>query len=513
MSTINLPKVRACSDITFRVSLEDNGVAVDWTGLTDVKALIYSDVQKAVAGRCTVEVDAEDNTVLVCVYSATKPQYLGVNSIVVRCKYQGREKTYDKPAVDIVARTADATGQTVLEDPDVDVEIAVEDVSSSLLDEAIAAAFDAADKAIEASQLVPLQVLEDCVDATEDAQQATTAANEAAAAANAAGVTSVQASIADNEVGTPSVDATLLNKVLSLVFHHLKGAKGDTGATPNITIGTVTTGAAGSSVIVTMTGTAENPVLNLTIPQGLKGDQGNTGSSVDYPFELVDNLTTDDATKALSAAQGVVLDGKISQLQQEVTADISQLELKVDGIIDAGTTYNTLDDTYKRVCVFYPIPDVDATYHLKVTDAVYASGDGLMLAVRSAATPYDATNLYSIPNDQDFTIPDAVKSSAQYIAVNSTLVNSAASFKVILYITNSLKQRIDAIEPRLDDLELFEENQKSTNDSTKQMLSYKPVDVIAEGIGSTDTMWWAYSDGASHGSSNLRCYITSDALI
>jgi len=38
MSTINLPKVRACSDITFRVSLKDNDVAIDWTSLSDANA-------------------------------------------------------------------------------------------------------------------------------------------------------------------------------------------------------------------------------------------------------------------------------------------------------------------------------------------------------------------------------------------------------------------------------------------------------------------------------------------
>lgn len=56
-----------------------------------------------------------------------------------------------------------------------------------------------------------------------------------------------------------------------------------------------------------------------TGPQGPQGPQGNTGSSVDYPYELVNNLTTDDATKGLSAAQGVVIEGEISQLGQEVT--------------------------------------------------------------------------------------------------------------------------------------------------------------------------------------------------
>ena len=47
---------------------------------------------------------------------------------------------------------------------------------------------------------------------------------------------------------------------------------GATGATPNITIGTVTTGAAGSDAAATMTGTPEDPVLNLTIPRGDPGE-------------------------------------------------------------------------------------------------------------------------------------------------------------------------------------------------------------------------------------------------
>lgn len=52
------------------------------------------------------------------------------------------------------------------------------------------------------------------------------------------------------------------------------------------------------------------------------GNQGNSGIIVSdletFLAELVNNLTTDDATKGLSAAQGVVLNNKISQLGQEV---------------------------------------------------------------------------------------------------------------------------------------------------------------------------------------------------
>jgi hypothetical protein len=96
--------------------------------------------------------------------------------------------------------------------------------------------------------------------------------------------------------------------------------KGLVGATPNFTVGTVTTGQPGSSVIVTITGTPEAPVLNLTIPQGM---QGNTGSSVEYPYELVNNLTTNDATKGLSAQQGKVLKDELSQLEAE-TANVAK---------------------------------------------------------------------------------------------------------------------------------------------------------------------------------------------
>lgn len=52
------------------------------------------------------------------------------------------------------------------------------------------------------------------------------------------------------------------------------GATGPTGAdaeTPTITIGTVTTGDPGTEASATITGTAPNFILNLTIPQGPTG--------------------------------------------------------------------------------------------------------------------------------------------------------------------------------------------------------------------------------------------------
>jgi hypothetical protein len=56
------------------------------------------------------------------------------------------------------------------------------------------------------------------------------------------------------------------------------GATGPTGSAASITIGTVTTGAAGTQAAVTNSGTSTAAVLNFTIPQGADGGSGTTGT-------------------------------------------------------------------------------------------------------------------------------------------------------------------------------------------------------------------------------------------
>jgi hypothetical protein len=64
-----------------------------------------------------------------------------------------------------------------------------------------------------------------------------------------------------------------------------KGDKGDTGSTGAagpanvLTLGTVTTGNAGSSVQITITGTSPSQTINFTIPRGDKGETGATGAT------------------------------------------------------------------------------------------------------------------------------------------------------------------------------------------------------------------------------------------
>lgn len=328
MSTITLPNIRVSSDLTIRLKLKDGGVAIDWSTLQNIRVSLYADDQRSMASRCNVSIDEDDSTILVCQYAANKMQYLGVNRVIVQCKYMGEVKTYDKPAFNFVRWTSDQEGEQItIDDPDVDVEISVEDVSSSILQEAVDAAFGAADRANDAAAAAEHMVDIHTGPAgkspyigenghwyewDEETHQYVDTETNAKGDTGETPDISI-GTVTTVEPGTPaaaSMSGTPEAPVLNLSI-----PKGLVGATPNITVGTVTTGQPGTPVVVTITGTPEAPVLNVTIPQGM---QGNTGSSVDYPYELVNNLTTDDATKGLSAAQGKVLDGKVSQLEAKL---------------------------------------------------------------------------------------------------------------------------------------------------------------------------------------------------
>lgn len=79
-----------------------------------------------------------------------------------------------------------------------------------------------------------------------------------------------------------------------------KGEKGDPGVTPNLTIGTVTTG---TEAAATITGTAEAPVLNLTLPKGDPGSSGSGGSSTDGDTT---DLTIGTVTSGTTASAEIV---------------------------------------------------------------------------------------------------------------------------------------------------------------------------------------------------------------
>lgn len=101
---------------------------------------------------------------------------------------------------------------------------------------------------------------------------------------------------------------------------NIKGAKGDTGTAATITIGSVTTGAAGSSASVTNSGTASNVVLDFTLPRGKDGKDGKDGG-VTVDAELNDTSTNPIQNKAVNTAINTVKNN-MTQGFQTVTASI-----------------------------------------------------------------------------------------------------------------------------------------------------------------------------------------------
>ena len=97
---------------------------------------------------------------------------------------------------------------------------------------------------------------------------------------------------------------------------NIKGAKGDTGTAASIKIGSVTTGAAGSSASVTNSGTASNVVLNFTLPRGKDGKDG--GITVDAALSATStNPIQNKAVKAAIDAVTASIPTKVSTLEND----------------------------------------------------------------------------------------------------------------------------------------------------------------------------------------------------
>lgn len=157
------------------------------------------------------------------------------------------------------------------------------------------------------------------------------------------------------------------------------GNTGATGATPNITIGTVTTGAAGTDAAATMTGTAENPVLSLTIPKGADGDVSAASMATAYSasatyavgdyvwysgqlYRCTTAITTAEAwTAGHWAAAKLAEDvtsqsekiGKINDIVEPKSPNLFDSNWDASGYIDDGVDKS--GSSFKRTSKFYPI--------------------------------------------------------------------------------------------------------------------------------------------------------------
>lgn len=95
-----------------------------------------------------------------------------------------------------------------------------------------------------------------------------------------------------------------------------QGPVGQTGATPNIQIGTVQTLEPGQPATASMTGTPENPLLNLGIPKGVQGDQGEGSEAEPYELPIMSDtqLGGGKAVEKTDEDVPVAVDSKTGQL-------------------------------------------------------------------------------------------------------------------------------------------------------------------------------------------------------
>lgn len=288
----------------------------------------------------------------------------------------------------------------------------------------------------------------------------------------------------DGNVGTPEVGVSFVDGLLTFDFRNMKGNPGDAAgfgtinATVDGNVGTpgVSVQSSGpdtaknitfqftnlkgetgvTSVVATVDNTVGTPTCTVSLVgqqltlafSGLKGAQGDTGSSVDYPFTIVNNLTTNDATQALSAAMGVQLESEVSQLEAEVNGNPTS-NYTDGGYINNGGSV-TASDTY----AYSEYIPVSAGANLTIN---YGTIDGTLYVVvyNTNKSKLDFWSLYSNAQTKSITTPANTvylrfsfkPSSAASVYDGDTLVWEKQDASA------GLTGRITALETKTDELD------------------------------------------------------------
>ena len=194
-------------------------------------------------------------------------------------------------------------------------------------------AANAANQAASAARSAASSAAQAASAANTNASKANSAANSATAAASAASAAATK--IDDMTItatglaagAAPTAELTEVGGHYNIVLGIPRGDKGDTGATPQITV-QVKTGEPGTAASVKQTGTAEAPVIELTIPRGDTGSLGNLTINGKAPDEAgkvmltaadVGALSGTDATltQAGKAADAKATGDALNQLKSE----------------------------------------------------------------------------------------------------------------------------------------------------------------------------------------------------
>ena len=181
------------------------------------------------------------------------------------------------------------------------------------------------------------------------------------------------------------------------------------------------------------------------------GHQGNTGSSVDYPYELVNNVTTDDAEKGLSAAMGKYLNEKF--LYDKRTIIVSDLSKVTYAIVTGAGNWvgNSAGNTRNGSFIDVVPGDV-----VKIVGGENAGQYSLLTehptSVSAGGTPplVEDTIRYTFEAEETVvvTIPDTCY-CMNIMRVYNNVDNSPSR---IAFVSDSLADQFDGLEKKIGDV-------------------------------------------------------------
>lgn len=283
------------------------------------------------------------------------------------------------------------------------------ELTSGYKQEALTAKADAAASATNAkASEANAKTSENNAEASKEAAQsaATAASNFASDARNSAGEAKTYMDNAKNysenvNVFVPSVSTegvlSWTNKagLTNPASVNIKGAKGDTGTAASITIGSVTTGAAGSNASVTNSGTASEVVLDFMLPRGKDGKDG--GITVDDVLSATStNPVQNKAVKSAIDAVTASIPTKVSALENDAKYLTQHQSLdgytktSVENTWTAQQTINFLSVYHEK----YPIYIVTGTNDTPIISAMmYKATNNFTLDLGALAMKVDKSQI------------------------------------------------------------------------------------------------------------------------
>lgn len=263
-------------------------------------------------------------------------------------------------------------------------------------------------------------------------------------------------------IGSTITDGSTINTVVtestaitSQLVSGAKGDKGDTGATGSmgptgaaatIAVGTVTTGAAGSSVAITNAGTSSAAVFNFAIP---KGDTGASGSGTGDMLSTNNLSDLTNATIARTnlglgtlATQSGTFSGTSSGTNTGDQTNISGTALNVTGVVavvNGGSGRATATTAYGLIAAGTTATGTYQTVSPGTSGYILRSNGVAALPTFQLGTKTDV-GLANVDNTSDATKQTAFLAAAYpigsiYRAVTSSLPSTISAIGIWAAIT------------------------------------------------------------------------------